>query len=159
MRVMRSTMWKNPNDKVTTVVRAPDVIVSLEEMQRHLLMPGFVVTFEIFAVPDGTSIESSTHEALRRFEERADRERNQAVMFFWNGGVLHRLNPGGRLMPTRPAPLTADELEPVMAQLALHPDYRSQTVGAFSEDGVGLLMKDGIVTRETDPRHGRPMNG
>jgi hypothetical protein len=96
---------------------------------------------------------------MRRFEARADREQNQAIMFFWNGGTLRRLTPGGMLMPTLPAPLTADELEPVMVQLASHPDYRSQTVGAFSEDGVGLLMKDGRVTRETDPRRGRPMNG
>lgn len=135
MKVLRSTMWKTPDEKMTMVVRASDMRVPLETLIEAPPLPGGLITHSLFEMQGAPSIQEATMEALHRFEARANRERNMAILYFWDAMALRTVSPGGLLTPTQPAPLLADEIEPVLVQLAAHPNYIGQTVQVFSEEG------------------------
>jgi hypothetical protein len=90
---------------------------------------------------------------LRGFEQNHQDERNMAIMFFWDAAQLRQVSPDGLLAAPDPTPLSADQVEIVLLQLARHRNYQHQTVAAPSRDGFYLEMKNGIVRRR--PRDGR----
>jgi hypothetical protein len=154
MKVLRSTMYPPPGhgEPITTVADEHNlrlgVAETIEELSSGLNPPVFVA-FEIFTVPDGTSLESCTLEADRRQEENAERECNQAIAYYWYAGVLAQCKENGTVSATERAPLNVNELSEVARALAKHPIYRQgQTVRQIADDGRVVKLAGGEVTIE-----------
>lgn len=164
MKVLRATMWPPPADNgppsakdgpVTMVMRDSDMTLPLEDVARHVSAPlvegaAFIV-LEVFTAPDGTSIETVTLEGQRRARKRAASEKNMAIAFYYYVGWLPRMNPGGVVTATKPAPLEADDLATVAEQLARQTVYQGQTVLQIAKDGRLVWLRAGTVTIEDAP--------
>ena len=103
---------------------------------------------DIFEVDDDADIVEATLEATRRQQEVLQREADQALLYYWDAAKFGQLAAGGVLTGTLPCPLSADEIETVLVQLAAHPEYRGQTIIAIAEDQTVVMMKDGTARRE-----------
>ena len=152
MRVLRVSMY-TPNDAnpTTTVLRESDLNCTLAQAIEHMRAPSVWTSVEIFTVPAGTSIEAATFEALRRQQASVDDERNQARAFYWYAQTLCRVRDGGVITATRPAPLTAAQLEEVAAAFAKLPTYRQQTLLQIAVDGRIVRLTAGQITVEAAP--------
>lgn len=107
-----------------------------------------------FVVIDEFEHDGSLNEAIpvgmRRMEDSAADELNQAIGYHWNGQVLSHArqmlaNPG-------PSPLSVEQTREMLDQLANHPNYHGQTVQCYvwkpgARTNAALVeMKDGAVT-------------
>jgi spore germination protein GerM len=158
VRVLRASVWVMANmPPMTTVTRESDLQLSIEETVKALIQgpepltvelrenPA-LVTHEVFEMEDG-ELEPAIPEAMRRFQERHEEEANMATLYFWNGDALRMTQGEGHLINPRPAPLSADDIEATLKQLASHPNYQHQRVVTTSREGIEVEMKDGEVTR------------
>ena len=139
MRILRSSLYPPiPLPPITTVVRASDVLYSLEAVQEDLIDKsiGTLVIFEIFEMPDGVTIEQAALEAERRRIAKVQREKDQAMLYYWSLMHLRRLNPHGIMMSDRPAPLDAEEMKAVYFQIMRTKEYQNQRFIAFDQNGA-----------------------
>jgi hypothetical protein len=158
MRVIRLSMFKNPDEHVDMVMRESDLSVPIEEMPRQMRMQDFPVLFDLFYMPDGVDIQQATFEAMQRMRARASIERNMAILYFWfTRSLLRVLTPGGMWQAKDPAPIGADDVAFVFQQIAEHSGYRGQTLRTASNDGFIVVMVNGRVSRERYGASG--MNG
>jgi hypothetical protein len=132
------------------VTREPDLAVPFEEVvEGQRTLPGGFVVVDVFEVAEeDADIVEATLEATRRLQERYQREHDQALLYYWDANQFPRSAAGGVLTGTLPCPLTADEVETVLVQLASHPEYRAQTIIAIAEDYTVVTMKDGAARQE-----------
>lgn len=154
MRVLRSSMWADPdNDPATIIVRDSDVTDSLESIREQLLDPPTgagseyrpFVTFDIFEMKDA-EILGATQEAAQR--QDLDRERDMAILFFFaTQTVLPITNANGLWIAPDPSPLSLDQIELALNQVAMHPVYEQQKVVFLSEDGERITLENGEVKR------------
>ncbi len=152
-RVLRSSMYRGPFDPapVTMVTRERDAKVPLETMAKELedLPSVFLIVSDIFEVDEDTynNFPKATIAGMRRLQDSTIElaERNMAVAFFWNANAIRRINNGGTLAATKPAPLSRDQLITVMRQLCKLSYYEGQTIIQIDQDGVVVTMKDGRV--------------
>lgn len=142
--VLRTTMFSAPGDKLTTVVRESDLAASFSELLAGV-PAGCFATHDMFDMPDSTTIEQATHQALVRMEAREQRESNMAVSFYWHAMYCGRTRAGGTIANTLPSPLSVDEIRQVFVALARHPDYDNHTVISFSEDSLTVILTEGEV--------------
>lgn len=148
MKILRSTMFTDDaGPPMTVVLREIDVKV-WQEATTIKPLPGACIVNEVFDMPGTPSIEQAVAEAGKRTKAREIRDRNIAMLYHWDGGALARVNPGGVLSGTQPAPLDEEDIKSVLIQLAQHPNYKGQTVLVISSDGNVVRMKDGKVSSE-----------
>lgn len=148
MRALRVTAYMSPDHEPLTVVTIePSLKVPPEDVVAAMLEPGVLLIHDIFDVPnspddvDAAAVLATT-EAMRRMDE--DAERNMAVMYFWDAAALRVATAA--VFPTKPAPLTVEQITTVFEQLATHPAYEGQHVHAFTEEGHRVNLKNGHVT-------------
>jgi hypothetical protein len=148
MRVLRISLWGPDLEPLSMVVREHDMTLPLEEVVRQQVespdAPGYV-SHEILEVEE-EDIAAVTLGIVRRHAEQQERERNAAMLYWWDAAQLPRLTEGGVLTATKPAPLSVDEIRDALEQLARHPHYRGQLVVSIAEDGRVVTMRDGAAT-------------
>jgi hypothetical protein len=153
MRVVRATVYVTPDNGKTLILRADALKVSVEkyveEMQYGEGAGGALVICDVFDHPTEDPLPYEiTKASWDRYLDQRERERNQAILYFWDAAQLPRIRAGGFLSGTTPAPLTVEEIHTVLRQLAKHPDYNAQTIQVISEDAKLVRMKNGDVTVE-----------
>lgn len=89
-----------------------------------------------------------TSQLIADQQERSERERAQALMYWWDAGQFGLLNDHGVLTASLPAPLSVDEIRDVLLQLAKHPLNRDFTIISISEDRQFVTLHNGDVTVE-----------
>lgn len=149
MRVLRVTMWTPDLEPISMVTRESDLNVPLDEAaEQQKILPGGFIVIDIFEMDGEPDIVEATLEATRRQQEVLQREADQALLYHWDASKFGQLAAGGVLTGTLPCPLSGDEIETVLVQLASHPEYRAQTIIAISEKMEVVTMKDGVARRE-----------
>ena len=143
MKILRATMYSPDLEPYTVVLQETYLLVPIEEAIESSVMPGCFTVTDVFEVADSMNLLEATLESTRRLETRAERERNMAMLYYWDAAQFAHLNPGGVLTSTRPAPLSVKEVEITLKQLAQHPEYRNQTILCITEVGELVLMRDG----------------
>lgn len=155
-KILRSSMYRHGWDKqpVTVVVRARDLRTSPEKAAEEMeaVSPGAFVVSDIFEVDDEVYNDpvKATFAGMRRLDDsaRLDTEMNMALCYYWNANALDRLNSGGVLTSTRPAPLTEDQLSIVLRQLSRHPNYKQQRIMQYARNGRRVTFHDGKIEVE-----------
>lgn len=157
MKVIRKTMYpmsREVGPPITMVIRETD------------LKPGITVQdacdgdpVELFVLNDVFEVEDNlfnrneegivkiTLEAHQRQLKEQDQEWDMALLFYWTAMHFERLSEFGIITGTKPAPLTADQVEYSTKRLFKHGGYRHQTMITYSSDGFMVSGKDGVVTR------------
>ena len=150
MRMNRITIFTGMNEPtIQTFVEATSELPHVPLFEsRRLETPGVLLVTDTFDVPDGLSEPELAKALIDRAEDRKLRENDMSVLYFYYADTLRHLKDSGILAPKRPAPLTVEEIEPTLRQLAKHPAYKHQTVMVISEDGILVTMKDGEMKRE-----------
>ncbi len=145
MRVLRQTHWPPRGGPLTTTVTEADLRVTLEEAVEtaRRSTPGGFVTDEVFEMPDVSDREAVYREAARRFDARRARESDMALTYHSMASGLRPSGPGALLSQTRPMPLDEAEARLVLAQLAVHPDYRGQVVVVIARGWKILGLAEG----------------
>lgn len=147
MKALRMTFFSPELDPVTTVVLEDSLTKEIKEAAREIeesAAGAFVIT-DIFNVPDGSDLVYTGLTAQQRASDRIERERDMALTYYYDAGQFGMLGVGGTLTMTRPAPLSAAELEVPLRQLARHPLYRDFIVMAISEDARLIRMQRGEI--------------
>ena len=150
MRAVRVSMYGPDLEPITAVLVEDQLRVTIDEAVagQRTLPGGYVVVDEFETDDDGepeARVMRATLEAANRQAERADYEKNAAMLYHWNGMTLQRVSEGGVLTGTLPCPLDAETIVDVLVQLASHPLYRGQLVMAISEDEQFVTMRDGTA--------------
>jgi hypothetical protein len=158
--VLRSTLYTSPDDRspFTLVVRASDLARPIREaadtLERDAAAWGFVVN-DIFEVGDGVyadAVRTTLTGSGRLDGERKTDERHMCISYFWNLDQLERVNPRGVLVNPGCAPLTVDQLQVVMRQLARHPHYKDQTLIFRARDNQVVTFREGRFTLQDPSR-------
>ena len=153
MRIWRSSLYKSPLPEdfppLGTILREQDMNCTIEQaIAEAPPVPGALIINDIFEVDH--EVESPIEMGLlvrARLEERQQRELNMAMLYFWDAMHLERVNQGGVLSGTEPAPLNCDEVGYVLNQLKRHPNWRQQTVVVYASDMERVVLHpDGKVT-------------
>ena len=147
MRIVRHTMFP-PNDTPMTVVLRETDARDWGEATVAKPMAGAFVIVEEFTMPGAPTIEEATLEAGRRMKLRELRDANMALLYHWDGTTLGRVNAGGVLAATQPAPLDTADIEMVLVQLVEHPNYQGQTIIAVAKNGEIITLRNGTIQRE-----------
>lgn len=154
MQALRTSVYPTMKDEpLTVVMRDVDIRddLTIEQARDEQLNgpgPAFVAN-DIFRVADDTSIEDATLFAMTRMERVSEREANQAVLYHYAAHICSKLTESGLYGAPDPAPLTTDEVEDALRQLAKHPEYgNGMTVMIPAEDGTMVTLKNGEVSRD-----------
>ncbi len=149
MKVVRISMFKDPDNHVDVVMREGDAKVPVEQLPAQMNMQDFLVTHELFEMRDGASIQDATAEASQHMRARGENMRHQGTLYFWlTRTVIPMLTPGrGAWSAKNPAPLSADEVAQVFEQIALHSRYQGQTLRTETSDRQTVVMTNGRVSR------------
>lgn len=152
VRVLRQALWSPKLEPLIMCVREDDLTLTLEEFQaRHdrLDNPGVFVSQEILSIPDGSDMLEATRRVDEAFRAKYQRERHQAMTYYWFGDKLRLLSSTGLVSTTERAPLSRAELRESLTQLAKHPNYKpGMTVQVHAEDGSIVKLYQGCVTEE-----------
>lgn len=132
MKILRATTYPPSFTPLTVVVRECDVSVPLEEVGGEEF--GFLIT-DIFELDGEPDIMYATMIAGNRQGAMKDRERNQALLFYWTLDQFRILKDGGSVVSDKPMPLKADEIRQVWKQLAKLDEYRDFDFLAIPSDG------------------------
>lgn len=157
-RAIRLTLYDTHDDPapVTSVVTEDDITVSLEELiedSKYKTSTGFVA-HQVLPVRPGErgSSPSLVQRMLKHQQKRDEQERHQAMLYYWDAAQFARLNPGGVLSATKPAPLSIEEITDVLKQLYARADYDGFTIIVLSDDMTLLrLNADGSIDVEEVP--------
>lgn len=151
MKVLRSTLWQSPdpNDVTHVVVRECDV-VSLEEAMgvAHDVRDMLVIN-DVFEMQK-SSLEAALGEAGRRAYRRSQDESNMAMLYYFDADRLPLVRKGGMLLMTVPSPLSVEDINVVLAQLATHSNYDGQNIHAISKDHKLVTLVRGVVQPAED---------
>jgi hypothetical protein len=141
------SIFMDPDRPVHTVVMEADLTITVEEFTKDMVKPGHLTLFDIVEQKKKEDLKKVAERLSNRMRRRKKRERNMAILFFWDAMMLRKsVNPGGALMNKDPAPLNTDEIVTVFKQLANHPDYNDHTVIARPEkDDCVIELKSGEV--------------
>lgn len=137
---MRTTCWPPDLRPFTVVVAERDVTMPLEEIGRP---EGFFFVKQDIFSHESDSLAMASVVGNSRMHAQLETERNQAIMFFWYAQQLPRVNPGGVVASTKPAPMTEGDIREVFKQLCDLRDYRDTTLIAIAKDGTEVSMKEG----------------
>lgn len=149
MKALRVTHWAPDLDPVTIIAREDALKVSIEAMAETQRIAGVFTIIDFFEVEDDGDAEGAAAIGAKRAAERFKVERNMAMLFYFDAETLARVNPGGVLTATLPAPLSKDDIVATLLQLAAHPNYhRSQSVLAISEDHEIVMLRGGEIIDE-----------
>lgn len=154
MKFVRITAWSSPDSHTLTVAAVHSLTQTVDEILESAArdIPGLFYTFDIFELDAPADVDPAVVlHAGQRFQQRATEERDMAIMYFWDAAKLKQASPRGLLAATQPAPLSADQVEQVLVQLARHPNYRHQIIASPTKDGFRVSMQDGVVTRVRTP--------
>lgn len=146
MRVVRVSCYGPMEGPLTMVMRESDLQVTIEEFVERTFTPGAFVAHEVFEVDPAPSILEATVEAGKRMTARYNTERDMALLYHWDGEALAKVLPEGVVAATKAAPLTNEEVECVLLQLAKHPLYKNQKVVVISKTNDVISMQSGKVT-------------
>lgn len=144
MKALRASLYTPDCEPAGTMVMLEDGIeMPLEDaVIDQESIPGIFVVCDVFDT-ELDDVEAVTLQALGRQEDNLVREQHMALSYYWNGKQLTMLHSRGTLCNPAVAPLTAEEIEAVLRQLAHHPFYEGQTVVCFSEDDKVVTMNRG----------------
>ena len=135
MKILRATFHApNLEPGPTVVLREPDLKCSIEEAARGCIQPGAYCTTEVFDLAGNPSIAEASLVVEQRRARVAQRERDEALLYYWTIMSLRRVNSGGVLCTTKPAPFSADRIRYVLAQICAHPEYRGQQFRIVAPD-------------------------
>ncbi len=144
MHVLRCTLFRDPDHYLTTVVREQDVTSFGEVLSGRPALS--FLAHDVFEMADADIQEATVAALARRTEYKVERERNQAISFFWHAAALNTIRGGGLVTNTICSPLSQEEVRQVFLQLAEHPNYEpSKTVRSYAEDGVAVTLAGGSV--------------
>lgn len=145
MKVLRFTIYDPGLEPATVVLRDIDLEVSIEEaIQVQEDLPSGFVTHEIFETEE-INIKRVTEMAIERMADTAEKDRNAAMLYWWDLAALERVAKGGVVTGTEPAPLSSGEVENVLRQLAKAPESEGKTVLAIAEDYSIVRLLSGKV--------------
>jgi hypothetical protein len=139
-QVLRSTMYGPNLEPVSMVAREQDMTEPLEQVQEALLEVGpgndaaGLIVFDLFTMQGEPDILEATLVATERQAQRHERERNMAMLYYFDAAQFSLVSDGGTLTATQPAPLSVDEICSTLKQLVKHPHYRDHLIVAISED-------------------------
>lgn len=126
---------------VSIVVGEDALRTTLEDMLHQLAAhPGFV-TWEIFEDP--RDLVETIQDAMERMDDA--REQNMATLYFYDVMMLSRCAPHGLISTTQPSPLDRESIELTLGQIALHPQYKHQTIVVHDVDGNPVTMTRGEI--------------
>lgn len=147
--ILRTTLYPPDGQGPTLVMREIDLKDRFDDAvkQASTPLPGAFIAIETFDMSGEPSILEATFEAERRHAERKQIEDNMAILYHWDSACLRQVSDTGLVAPTRPAPLSLEDIETTLVQIAHHPYYCHQTVMAFTKEGVMVSMRDGICRR------------
>jgi hypothetical protein len=150
VRVLRSTLFPPPvkgSAPITTVLIESNVTEPFEKVIAGAVEVDLasLVVFDLFDVPEATSIVEATFEAQRRMEATGKTERHMATMFHWDAMAIEASRPGGVVSMTKPSPLPEADVRYVLIKLSRHPAYGGHAVVAICDDWTILGMRHGRV--------------
>lgn len=154
-KVIRTSLYRDPYDNtpITIVSRAIDLRKPAEEVAREMerSSPGVFVVSEVFEVDEATYADplKVPLAAVRRLKECSPRlqgELDMAMCYYWNANALKVTTDHGMISATKPAPLTRDQLQTVLRQIARHPEYKHQNVIQFTHEGEPVRLVDGKIS-------------
>lgn len=152
MKFIRTTLWQSPDDHAHVVMAPTDSNDALDDVFDDVLAkiapPGAFFTLAVFEHPAEVVDPAVVQAAMRLFDGVAEDERNMAILYFFDAATLLRIKPHGMLASTEMAPLTADQVEFTLKQLARHPNYQHQSCVTMTKDLMIVSMKDGVVFKE-----------
>lgn len=167
MRILRSSVYphyRRGKEPLTTIVRDQDLKISIEEFIAAMPSQDIFIINEILTVPDNSTFDWCLGYALAHINSQD--EANMAMLYYFDADELHRINPGGTLAGTVPTPLSIEQVETVLKQLAKHSDYQQQTIKAIAQNGTIVTLIHGQIVSQNpeDPRyrdyrsrHGKPI--
>jgi hypothetical protein len=144
MEMLRLTVWPTPDDPYTIVVPVQDLAIPPDEFIERSAPPEGFYTEERF-VASG-AIEGAL-EANRRATEKAEVERNMAILYYFDVKQLAKIKDEGMLTSTVVAPFDMERAAFALKQLARNPRYKHQTRILPCEDGI-VTMRDGSVEKK-----------
>ena len=137
MKIVRGTLYgPDCEPGASCVMRESDLNCSIEQVAADLPLPGAYTAAEVFTMDGQPTIEQATAAAVRRIDTA--RERNEAILYYWTIAALHQVNAGGVLVSPKPAPLSAERVRAVLAQVVTHGSYRQQRFVIHASDEVVL---------------------
>lgn len=148
MKALRSTIYVSPTESKTVFMREDAVTAPFSEMIVALEVPGALVVSEVFEIDESIDMPTLAKLARQKAQVRAKREKDQAVLYFWDMHALGLVRAHGVLTATEAAPLNVDEIKVVLRQIMKHPLYEGQSVIVISEDNKIVRALNGKVVVE-----------
>lgn len=152
MRYLRLSLYGDPRNPLTTVVRESDLIDTLESIRerqvREINEGGGFACSEIFEGAD--ALEEVTVAAAANIDR--EHERHLAIAFFWYLGVMQSGRQNAVILPNPlgegyPAPMSGDEAWDVFEQMTRAPTYRPDIRAEIHcQDGTKLQVHEGKVS-------------
>jgi hypothetical protein len=158
MKIIRQSLWTKPQERpdMLMFLRETDLALPFEQTVEQLRQPQAgvfcgIATFDMPGNPE--MVEVSLHGATNYYGHEAHRiERDQAMLYHYNGYYMRRCNDRGVVANTVPHPMTAEQIKVVFEQLVLHPEYKpTKTVHGFGTDFIMVTLHDGKVTVDAHP--------
>lgn len=150
LTMLRMTHWPSPDQPTTVALSAEDMVVTPTQAVEDMLHdgpPGFF-TWEIFEAETNEFVEAVLI-AQQKANERAEHERNMAILYFYDGAILPMMTEKGVVGSKRAAPFDEWDASWVLRCLMRHPAYRNQSIYVPLENGKIVSVVDGDIATRT----------
>jgi hypothetical protein len=132
---------------IIAVVKKDDLTVSPEEListWKQKDATTLIIADEM-EIADSATDDEVGEAMMHRLTERLQLEGNMAAVFAWATAHFAKKAATTGLSMVSDSPLTVEELELVLKQLAVHPEYAGHTVVTYSKDHKAVCLVGGNI--------------